>query len=306
MNEAPVYRVEVDWAPVYELASSLGAFIGKTDHKAMDEPAWAERTRRLKPELAAELKECRHTPIPLDILIALCPGERDVDGFLDWVGGLAPGELYELLGPFIPEGVQVPPDLGEARDRLVRILRAWNEQYFRSVDPAILDRLAAEAEARRSELPPADPVGYVTRATRGVLVEPTPGLEVVRLVPQYHFRPFNIYGDYRGLTVFSYPADIKPLEPEAPPPGLLRAFRALGDESRLRILRFLRGGPMSFTDVVRSSHLAKSTIHHHMITLRAAGLVRVHHVPHSQTELYSLNPGALDLLRNGIAEFLEQ
>jgi DNA-binding transcriptional ArsR family regulator len=146
----------------------------------------------------------------------------------------------------------------------------------------------------------------VEAATCGVRFVPQPGPELVLLVPQYHFRPWNVFQDYRGLRVIQYPADALPAMPGEPPPGLLRLTRALSDESRLRILRFLAMGSRSFTDVVQFMGLAKSTVHHHMVVLRAAGLVRVHDSGEKATTAYSLRPGAVDQVRDMLRAYLPQ
>jgi len=306
MNE-PIYRVEVDWAPAYELVASLEAFASRPNHKLLDlTPAWVERAKSvLGPEATAKLSEkAAKMKVPPLLFVRQCPGQRDVESFLAWFAGLSPGELYERLAPSLTEGTPVPGDLGRSRDALIELLRTWNEHYFRTVDPAILAGLAAEAEARRSELPPASPVAYVETVTRGVYVEPASELRTVLLVPQYHFRPLNLYEDYRDLTVFIYPAEALPPESGQAPPPLLRAARALADESRLRILRFLAGGVRSFTDIAGHTKLSKSTVHHHMVTLRAAGMVRVYHNRGGAADRYGLRPGAVDMLRDGITEFL--
>src|SRR5918911_1352446 len=295
--EQPTYRAEVDWAPAYELLVSLKAYVNRREHKTLELGAgWARGVRRqLPPELAAELASVTaladvHVP---DLLIWQCPGTRDVSGYLHWLGALSVGELYERVAPYLLEGrAPLPRDLSLVRDRYMRVLVAWDEQYFRLVDPAILRGLAADAASRQALVGTLAPETLVEVATCGVHFVPQPGPELVLLVPQYHYRPWNVFQDYRGLRVIQYPADALPSVPDEPPPGLLRLTRALSDESRLRILRFLATGPRSFTDVVQVMGLAKSTVHHHMVVLRAAGLVRVH--DSGDAISYSLRPGAVD------------
>jgi len=95
----------------------------------------------------------------------------------------------------------------------------------------------------------------------------------------------------------------------APPTAVTGPARtersALSDESRLRILRFLASGSRDFTEIVRFSGLAKSTVHHHLVILRAAGLVRVL-VRHSgdSAETYELRPYAIDTLGEQLRAFL--
>ena len=309
MVEPPMYRVEVDWAPAYELLVSLKAYVSRPEHKTLElGVGWARDVRRqLRPELAAELTSAtalRDVHVP-NLLVRQCPGDRDVAGYLQWLGALSLGELYERLAPCVLEGhTPLPRDLSAVRDRYVRLLAAWDEQYFRLVDPAILSGLAADAAAKQALVPTMAPEALVEAATCGVHFTPEPGPELVLLVPQYHYRPWNLYDSYRGMRLFEYPADALPAMPGEPPPGLLRLTRALSDESRLRILRFLATGPRSFTDVVQVMGLAKSTVHHHMVVLRAAGLVRVHDGGEKATTAYSLRPRAVDQLRDMLRAYL--
>src|SRR5918911_2395340 len=153
--EQPTYRVEVDWTPAYELLVSLKAYVNRREHKTLELGAgWAKDVRRqLQPELAADLAAADaladvHVP---DLLIWQCPGNRDVAGYLHWLGALSVGEIYERLMPYALEGrAPLPRDLSAVRDRYVRVLKAWDEQYFRLVDPAILRGLAADAASRQA------------------------------------------------------------------------------------------------------------------------------------------------------------
>jgi hypothetical protein len=54
---------------------------------------------------------------------------------------------------------------------------------------------------------------------------------------------------------------------EAPPPALLKLFKALSDEGRLRLLRRLSAGPISLTEAAGELDVAKATAHHHLAIL---------------------------------------
>jgi DNA-binding transcriptional ArsR family regulator len=309
--EPAMYRVEVDWAPADELLVSLKAYVSRPEQKLLElGVGWARGVRQqLQPELAAELASADaladvHVP---DLLVRQCPGDRDVAGYLHWLGALPVGELYERLAPYVLEGhTPLPRDLSAVQERYVRLLAAWDEQYFRLMDAAVLSGLAADAAAKQALVGTMAPEALVEIATCGVHFLPQQGPELVLLVPQFHFRPWNVFQDYRDLRVIQYPADALPAVPGEPPPGLLRLTRALSDESRLRILRFLAMAPRSFTDVAQFMDLAKSTVHHHMVVLRAAGLVRVHDTGEKATTYYSLRPGAVDQLRDMLRAYLPQ
>jgi DNA-binding transcriptional ArsR family regulator len=55
----------------------------------------------------------------------------------------------------------------------------------------------------------------------------------------------------------------------------VRLSKALGDEKRLRILRALADGEKSLMELAETFGVAKTTMHHHMIVLRSAGLISV-------------------------------
>lgn len=52
-----------------------------------------------------------------------------------------------------------------------------------------------------------------------------------------------------------------------------RIFQALGNETRLKILKLLSSGDMRVSDIVESIAGAASTVAHHLRTLEDAGLV---------------------------------
>ena len=52
-------------------------------------------------------------------------------------------------------------------------------------------------------------------------------------------------------------------------------FRALGDETRLRLLEILTGGERCVSDLMDELQLGQSLVSHHLRALREAGLVTV-------------------------------
>lgn len=326
-----MYCVEVDWAPAFELLVSLKAFANTSDHKLLD--LGTEWVREVRHELPGDLVRALGVQGALfnsdviDLLIYRCPADRSAAGFVGWLADLSPGEIYECVVPelrqgrqLLPEspssrglfqgqppeareGGQVPGDLAAERDRWVGLLDSWSTFYFRNVDPAILTGLEADAAQLRKEAQDAVAEELVERATNGVQFLPEPLPEIVLLVPQYHYRPWNIFDAYRWTKLIQYPADVVLPEEGEPPAGLLRLTRAISDPSRLRILRYLSTGSKTFTEIAKTTALAKSTVHHHMVALRAAGLVRVR-VTGAKSDVYSLRPGAIERLGDALDGYL--
>lgn len=307
-------RVEVDWAPAYELVMSLLCLVTFSKHGLIDLGAsWAQEVRqRLPDDLGARLSR-KNAASALNLkeddllllLVRVCPEQpRDATTFLHWLSQLTAGEAYEALAPRLPDtGPRLPRDFTSWRDRGLEVLNTWNSAYFATVDPAILDGLrdCANSLQRRLNSPPQ---ALIEEVTNGILVEPTASPLTVTLVPQYHQRPYNNDAVEQAGIIILYPAELEPASSGMPPARLMRLTHALSDESRLRMLRFVADGPRTLTEVARFIGLSQPTVHHHLVHLRAAGLVRVHFVVGSPNR-YSLRPHALEQLSNQLGTYLQ-
>lgn len=299
------YPVAVTWSPPHELLLSLMAVTSAQTHKVLDlGPAWVKEVRQqLPPEFDQQVRALMdEVPFPSAVVEA-SPVKGDVPGFLDWVRRLTPEEIFRLV---VSLGGTPPPmdALGPLRDRWVEMLAVWHERYFRRIDPRILSGLQAEADRWQTRLASMAPEAVVAEATNGLCIEETAGVERVLLVPQYHHRPLNITTWNSNSVIIAYPADALPPAEGAMPAGLRRLLRALDDDSRLAMLKALSGRPLSFSEVAERSGLAKSTVHHHLVTLRAAGLVWCH-ISQSPNNTYSLRPDALDRLSPELRLYLK-
>jgi len=97
------------------------------------------------------------------------------------------------------------------------------------------------------------------------------------MVPSFVNRPLVTYYEFGETMVIVYPVADESVtaETDAPPLRLVRLSKALGDEKRLRILRALAEGEKTLMELAETFGVAKTTMHHHMIVLRSAGLVSV-------------------------------
>ncbi len=94
-------------------------------------------------------------------------------------------------------------------------------------------------------------------------------------MPSYFGRPYNYIFAGDGWHLFAYPLAETALDgdPAGVPQATVRLFKALGDESRMRILRFLADGDLYLTEIAERMGLSKPTVKHHVAQLRAAGLL---------------------------------
>jgi DNA-binding transcriptional ArsR family regulator len=158
---------------------------------------------------------------------------------------------------------------GELR-ALRRSLRAWHER-FQAVEARVTSMEERDIESRRLEARSLPLLDFVERTTGGI--------RWVRLIlaPSYFARPYNYLFERHEMRVICYPLSDAALDGDAGalPTATLRLFKALGDESRLRILRLLSDGDLYLTEIAERMSLSKPTVKHHMMLLRAAGLVAV-------------------------------
>jgi DNA-binding transcriptional ArsR family regulator len=85
-----------------------------------------------------------------------------------------------------------------------------------------------------------------------------------------------------------------------PAADILHFFEALGDDTRLRVLHLLSEREMYLTELAERLDLTKATTKHHMVKLRAAGLVTLY--DRERLTYYALRP---DVARHA-QDLLEQ
>lgn len=164
---------------------------------------------------------------------------------------------------------------GELR-ALRRVLRAWRER-FEPIEARVARMEERDVAGRRADLERLPLADFVEQATGGVRWVPEPGTRRLYLIPSYFTRPYNYVFGGRDWHMFAYPLAESALDGDrgAVPAASVRLFKALGDESRLRILRLLASGDLYLTEIAERMGLSKPTVSHHLALLRAAGLVTI-------------------------------
>ena len=168
-------------------------------------------------------------------------------------------------------------DSERLKSDLIEVLEAWNDRIWKPESLTVMPILERDAEAKR-DLARELPIDrFVTAATNGVEFAPRPGVERVVMVPSFINRPLVTYNEFGETFIIIYPVADESVSAEAdtPPLRLVRLSKALGDEKRLRILRALADGERTLMELAEMFGVAKTTMHHHMIVLRSAGLVSV-------------------------------
>jgi len=82
----------------------------------------------------------------------------------------------------------------------------------------------------------------------------------------------------------------------------IRLYRALGDETRLRILKLLGERDHYLTELAQELELSKPTIKHHLAQLRVAGLVTL--TEEGSLNYYSLRRDRLEAAGKEVRDYL--
>jgi DNA-binding transcriptional ArsR family regulator len=334
------YRIDWDVRTAFDFVFSLSGDAGSTDDLPAADRAWLKESREsLSPQIQEGLRDLFESELAIHagVLLIDQPDVRTSSDFLALVEETPPAELVgalladeshgrdletlldraiagdaaaiDDLASKLPEWhrkgrLELLRDPAGAKERILAVLRAW-QPLFATIEPrvaTILERDYDDRAADRERLSPAD---LIETTTGGVRYLPEPGISRVILGPSYFSRPYNFLMSARDWRFFGYPVADSALGPSdalTPPLSLVRLHRALGDETRLRILKLLASRDLYLTEIAQQLDLSKPTIKHHMIQLRSAGLVTI--TDAGTVMYYSLRRNRLDDASAEIKRFL--
>jgi DNA-binding transcriptional ArsR family regulator len=187
---------------------------------------------------------------------------------------------------------------------VAELMAAWLPVY-QEKESRVLEIIKRDVELRAADRASLGVAELIERTTAGIRWLSEPGVRRVVLAPSYFVRPYNFTFTGSDWRMFVYPvsdAALEPLDPLAPPVGVLRLHRALGDDTRLRILRLLRDRDWYLTEIAERLELSKPTIKHHLAQLRAAGLVTL--IEEGGLSYYSLRRDRLDDASSELKRYL--
>jgi DNA-binding transcriptional ArsR family regulator len=307
----PRFAIEWDVRPVYDFLFSLSPDAGSTDDLPAADRRWLQEARsglsgearttleqNLEHELTTHIggflveRPAIHTAAEA---VAALRGEGPAS-VLRWLFA----ELFTAEPAFTPvveralEGdraaiAEVRGRLRESKhgeqsdlledpqrdfERLLGLLEAWAKP-FGEIESRVGSILRRDYDLRTGDRTRLTGSDLVERTTNGVRVVPEASIRRVILAPSYFSRPYNFLLGGEGWRFVGYPVtdSALDLDPLSPPASVVRLHRALGDPTRLRILKLLADKDLYATELAEILELSKPTITHHLVQLRVAGLV---------------------------------
>lgn len=196
----------------------------------------------------------------------------------------------------------LPLSAAETKRRLLAALRRFADEVFAPAEAEVAAALEADADAKRALGAHVAPDALITAAARGFVYEREPEASRVVLAPHLAARPWLLLCQHRDVRIICYPAEDAGEAGRDVRERALTLGRALADEARVAILRRLAGGDASLNELTELTGLAKSTAHHHLGQLRAAGLVVIR--GNARAYRYSLAEEAVSVAGTLLAELL--
>jgi DNA-binding transcriptional ArsR family regulator len=208
---------------------------------------------------------------PPEVIAAAAVGDRDAQQ--EFLRTSTPGDdgWQQVLRALLPL------DSVETKARVLAILRGWYEQVFHGQEAEAMPIIERDAERLRAMARTLQPARVLAAALTGYEYVPEWDIRRVALIPSLVIRPHIHTLDHADTKIIAYSVADESLaaETDTPSPRLLRLAKALGDERRLRILKRLTAGDRTLHELAVDFDVSDTTMLHHLIILRAAGLVRV-------------------------------
>jgi DNA-binding transcriptional ArsR family regulator len=263
----------------------LGPALDCTDY-----PSFVALLRGLSSPELLELALGAHVPawmevVDRDVLVAAASGDAGARSEILGSSLYYAGRAREALGTLL----EMSPD--EAATCILGALDAWAPSVARAAS-----RIQGWQADRRSEFELLTGSALKRlQALTGLRYEPEPYVEKVVVIPS--MIPAGLIlaqHDASRLVVFSPDRVVDPLT------RLSALFSALGEGSRLDILRLLAREPRGVSEIAAATGLAKSTVHQHLGLLRSSGAITL--AGHAWRYRYEVDRGRLaeamnDLLR---------
>lgn len=337
---ATSFRIDWDVRPAFDFVFSLSDDAASTDDLPAADREWLAKAKAAMPATVRDATQrlfASELCINAAVLIVDRPNVRTSAEFVDAIADAEPAEVVRGMFEYSPR----EPELAALIDRaiggdeaaikamdetlhdhkkdarlailrepeatvasIVDVLRAWSEQ-FREIEPRVTDIIGRDYDGRAADRASLSPVDLIERTTNGIRWLPEAGVRRVILAPSYFSRPYNFLMSAFDWRLFGYPVADEALEapdPLSAPQSVVRLHRALGDETRLRILKLLAGRDLYLTEIAQHLELSKPTIKHHLALLRSASLVTV--TESGTVVYYSLRRDRLDDASADIKRFL--
>ena len=338
-RERETYSVELKYSLLWEAALGIAAITNDALVETLDLTKEEREMMKasFSPELKKHLKYVKEHNTWKTLLQLLHKEDfNDIPSFVSFLKGLSDEEFKSAVIPylgmqqeeltaqlvlgshealvdlqdkikgnsFLPDylGFIFKTDPQELKDHLATVLSEWVQAVVVPKEKEILAVLERDIESKQRMKEKLNPEQFVEFATDGIKYLPEPSVFKVILIPHFFYRPWNVEADLKGTKVFYYPVANESLSPDSkyiPNKMMVQKYKALGDETRLKILKMITERPRSLQELTNELEMGKTTVHHHLKILKSARLVS------DSLSKYSTNVQSLNSLDEELQLFLK-
>jgi hypothetical protein len=204
---------------------------------------------------------------------------------------------HEFLAEYIHNLSSIRFD--ELKDSLLESVQEWFDWISQKEEWLKWGKAIKSESILGASIDETNPTEEIKRITGGVHYIPEPSIWTIKLIPHVSYRPWVMEQRTSETKLFFYPIKEEYLlEPGIPGKALINGHKALGDETRLKLLFELMNGPLSLQDISGKFNLSKTTVHHQLSILKAAKFVR------AEKGIYSSNESQIHSLTDKLDQFL--
>jgi DNA-binding transcriptional ArsR family regulator len=170
-------------------------------------------------------------------------------------------------------------DPANTKKRWLALLREYQAVFFseeeKRAEP-VLEKMVEQAQKLSRTMAVPD---LIEKLSNGVTISRDLDLKRLVLVPSIWLHPFTMRFEPADREMFmtwgAHPPGYRLVPGETVPDDALLVLRALGDPTRLRLLRLLAAEPRTPQSLAIELKLSLPTVSHHIRELRVAGLIRL-------------------------------
>ncbi len=200
-------------------------------------------------------------------------------------------------------------NLDKSSEQISTTLQEYYGAFFADEETRIRPVLQSGLEHARELAGRVTLSALVEELSRGVHFDDLESAQELILVPSYWSTPFVFpTNPAKGSMqiVFGCRPDVQSVAPGAETPDMLiNALKSLADPTRLRILRYLSGQPLTPTELSRLLRLRSPTVPHHLQALPLAERVAIR-VSENGDKRYAARAETLNVIFASVKDFLKK
>ncbi|EIT86694.1 ArsR family transcriptional regulator [Fictibacillus macauensis ZFHKF-1] len=297
------YTLHIDDHPMYECLLSFLLYKRRANLKYLEKgTVWlAEVHAQLPLATQEKVQQVEDSAFP----DALClfiqhHNTKTIPAFLEWLQTVSVDHMYQLLAPHIQaKDAPLLLQLASLRNDYTELLTAWYDGYFQH-QTALQQLISSGATLVKKAQATMCATKVVETFATGLQIEQH-AIENVTLIPSVHFRPLHTFSTFKNQLFVWFPAP----ESKDPMTTTLQMTKVLSDPTRLKIIQLLAKRKRTFTEIVQEIGGTKGNVHHHIMTLRAAGLLAMHLTDEHAFQL-STRVSFIDYLHQALLEMVEK